>query len=331
MLLGSAGLAAWYFRNHHPHQADALTLYGNIDIRQVQLAFNGSERIAGMLVKEGDVVRKGQLLATLETDRLKHGVALQQAQAAAQRQVLLRLEAGSRPEEISKAEADVEAARIEAQNAESTYRRQKQLVEQHFVAQQQADNARAAADAAQARYRAAQEMLKLVKAGPRREDIAAARASLRATEAAQAVAAKALQDASLYAPDDGVIQQRILEPGDMASPQRPVYTLALTDPIWARVYVEEADLGKLKPGMQAEVSSDSYPGKHYRAWVGYISPTAEFTPKSVETTAVRSSLVYQVRIFVCNSANELRMGMPVTVTLPLGTPAASGVPSCPHS
>jgi membrane fusion protein YbhG len=331
IVLGSSGLAAWHFRNHRDQQADALTLYGNIDIRQVQLAFNGSERIAQMLVKEGDVVRKGQLLATLDTDRLTHSVALQRAQAAAQRQVVLRLEAGSRPEEISKAEADVDAARIEAQNAESTYQREKQLVAQHFVAQQQADNARAAADAAQARYRGAQETLKLVKAGPRKEDIAAARAALRASQAALGVASRALEDAALHAPDDGVIQERILEPGDMASPQRPVYTLALTDPIWARIYVEETDLGKLKPGMQAEVASDSYPGKRYRGWIGYISPTAEFTPKSVETTAVRSSLVYQVRVFICNSANELRMGMPVTVTLPLNAPPASGVSACPHS
>ncbi len=344
MVLGSSGLAAWYSRTHRHAQAHTLTLYGNIDIRQVQLAFNGSERIAQMLVKEGEVVRKGQLLATLDTGRLSHSVALQQAQAAAQRQLLLRLEAGSRPEEISKAEADVEAARIEAQNAEASYQRQQQLVAQHFVAQQQADNARAAADAAQARYRGAQETLKLVKAGPRKEDIAAARAGLRASEAALGVAGKALADAALYAPDDGVIQERILEPGDMASPQRPVYTLALTDPIWARVYVEETDLGKLKPGMPAQVTSDSYPGKQYPAWIGYISPTAEFTPKSVETTAVRSSLGYQVRVFVCNSANELRMGMPVTVTLPLnGTVAASGIAAasgvapadgavgCPHS
>lgn len=331
VVLGLSGLGLWYFRDHRPQQTDALTLYGNIDIRQVQLAFDGSERIASMLVKEGDAVKKGQLLATLDTDRLRHAVALQRAEAAARRHVLLRLEAGSRPEEISKAAADVEAARIEAENAERTYQRQQQLVQEHFVAKQQADNARAAADAAEARYRAAQDALKLVKMGPRKEDIAAARASLRASLAALASAKTALADASLYAPDTGVIQQRILEPGDMASPQRPVYTLALTDPIWARVYVEESALGKLKPGMPADVTTDSYPGKHYHAWVGYISPTAEFTPKSVETTAVRSSLVYQVRVFVCNAHNELRLGMPTTVHIRLDAKAASGAAGCPHS
>lgn len=331
LVLASSGLVVWHFHDRNTTPADALILYGNIDIRQVQLAFDGSERIATMLVKEGDAVKKGQLLATLDTDRLQHAVALQRAQAAAQRHVLQRLKAGSRPEEISKAEADVEAARIEAENAERIYQRQKQLVADHFVAAQQADNARAAADAAEARYRAARDALKLVKLGPRKEDIAAARASLQASLAALASAKTALADASLHAPADGIIQQRILEPGDMASPQRPVYTLALTDPLWARVYVDESSLGKLKPGMPADVTTDSYPGKHYHAWVGYISPTAEFTPKSVETTAVRSSLVYQVRVFVCNSGNELRMGMPATVTIPLKAAATSADTSCPHS
>jgi HlyD family secretion protein len=330
VVLGSSGAAAWYFSSHRTNQADTLTLYGNVDIRQVQLAFNGSERIALMLVKEGDPVRKGQLLATLDRDRLAHNVELQQAQMAAQQQVVSRLVAGSRPEEISKAQADLEAVRIDAKNAESTYQRQKELVEQHFVARQQADNARAAADAAQARYRGQQEALKLVLAGPRKEDIAAARATLQASRAALAVARKALDDASLHAPDNGIIQQRILEPGDMASPQRPVYTLALTDPLWVRVYVQEKDLGRVKPGMRAQVATDSYPDKRYEAWVGYVSPTAEFTPKAVETTELRSSLVYQVRVFVCNAQNELRLGMPATVSVALNAPPAPDGARCEH-
>jgi HlyD family secretion protein len=326
--LGATGAAAWYFSNHRAVSDYALTLYGNVDIRQVQLAFNGSERIARMQVREGEPVKQGQLLATLDTVRLASNVDLQQAQLASQQQVVARLESGSRPEEIRKAQADVEAARIAADNSTHTYQRLQDLVSKHFVAQQQADDALAAADAAQARYQALQETLKLVQMGPRKEDIAAAKAMLKANQAALEVARKALADASLYAPDNGIIQERILEPGDMASPQRPVYTLALTDPIWVRAYVQGPDLGKLKPGMRAEVSTDSFPGKNYRAWVGYISPTAEFTPKSVETTQVRSSLVYQVRIFVCNPQDELRLGMPATVTIPLDQTAVQDTNYC---
>ncbi len=274
--LGAAG--AWYFGSHRTASADTLTLYGNVDIRQVQLAFNGSERIAKMLVKEGDPVTKGQLLATLDTATLQ--------------------------QKVRKAEADSEAARLASVNAASTYQRTRMLVDKHFVAQQQADDARTAADAAQAGFHAAQAGLELTR--------------------------RALADASLYAPDNGVIQERILEPGDMASPQRPVYTLAMTDPLWVRVYVKESDLGKIRPGMRAEVATDSYPNKRYSAWLGYISPTAEFTPKSVETTEVRSSLVYQVRIFVCNPQGELRLGMPATVTIALSQPAATDNEHCPN-
>jgi membrane fusion protein YbhG len=330
LALSAGGAAAWYSRNHHADSASVLTLYGNVDIRQVQLAFNGSERIAQMYVREGDTVRKGQLLAKLDTVRLAHNVDLQEAQLASQQQVVSRLEAGSRPEEISKAQADLEAARLDAENAEISYKRVRELVAQHFVSIQQEDNARTAADAAQAKYHAVQETLKLVQIGPRKEDIAAARAMLKANQAAVEVARKALADASLSAPDNGVIQGRILEPGDMASPQRPVYTLALTDPIWVRAYVQGRDLGKLKPGMRAEIGTDSYPGKRYQAWIGYISPSAEFTPKSVETTEVRSSLVYQIRVFVCNPQDELRLGMPATVTIPLNEPPAPESSRCQH-
>jgi HlyD family secretion protein len=331
VVIGASGAAFWRFGNHGEAGNNKLTLYGNVDIRQVQLAFNGSERIATMQVREGEPVKKGQLLATLDTVRLEGNVDLQQAQLASQRQVVARLEAGSRPEEISKAQAEVEAARIDAENTESNYQRTKKLAEQHFVSAQQVDDARAKSDAAKARYAALQETLKLVQQGPRKEDIAAARAMLKADQAALDVARKALADASLYAPERGIVQERILEPGDMASPQRPVYTLALTDPIWIRAYVQGPDLGKLQQGMRAEVSTDSFPGKKYRAWVGYISPTAEFTPKAVETTEVRSSLVYQVRIFVCNPQGELRMGMPATVTIRLGQPAAQDANHCQDS
>ena len=278
IVLAAAGAAAWYFGNHRTANGDTLTLYGNVDIRQVQLAFNGSERIAQMQVKEGDPVKKGQLLATLDTATLQ--------------------------QKVRKAEADMEASRLTAVNAANTYRRTRMLVDKHFVSQQQADDARTASDAAHAASHAAQAGLELAR--------------------------RALFDATLYAPDNGIIQERILEPGDMASPQRPVYTLAMTDPLWVRVYVKESDLGRILPGMHAEVATDSYPNKRYSAWLGYISPTAEFTPKSVETTEVRSSLVYQVRIFVCNPQGELRLGMPATVTIALGQPVATDNEHCPN-
>jgi HlyD family secretion protein len=151
--------------------------------------------------------------------------------------------------------------------------------------------------------------------GPRSEDIEEARAQLRAQEAQLALSREILNDADLYAPADGVIRNRLLEVGDMASPQKPVLSMALTNPIWVRAYLPEPALGRIAPGTAATVTTDSFPGKQYPGWVGFISPTAEFTPKNVETPDLRTRLVYQVRVYVCNPANELRLGMPATVTI----------------
>ncbi len=140
---------------------------------------------------------------------------------------------------------------------------------------------------------------------------------MEALKAAQALAQRELIDTKLYAPEHGVIQQRILQPGDMASPSVPAFTVALSNPIWVRAYVPETALGKVASGMRAVVKTDSFPGKAYPGWIGYISPTAEFTPKTVETPDLRTKLVYRVRVYVCNPAGELRLGMPVTVEIPL--------------
>jgi len=317
ILLGAiVGGAWWWFREKEQAKPLSLVLHGNVDIRQVELAFNASGRIAQILVHEGDRVTQGQMLAVLDTTRLTSLVAQAQAQVATQRQVVARLKAGSRPEEIAKAAADLEAARVDARNAERSHQRQQELAARHFVAQQQADDAQAASDAAQARLKSAQEAFRLVQLGPRKEDVAAAQATLAANEAALAVAQRDLAEASLLAPAKGIIQNRVLEVGDMASPQKSVLTLSLTEPLWVRAYLSEPDLGRIRVGAAAQVRTDSFPDKRYRAWVGFISPSAEFTPKSVETQEVRTSLVYQVRVYVCAPSEELRLGMPATVEIP---------------
>ncbi len=323
LILIAAATAGYLFlhRSDGNNAGNTLTLHGNVDIRQVQLAFNGSERISDMRLQEGDRVKKGDLLASLDKTRLQHVTDQAAARAAAQQEVVTRLKAGTRLEEIRQLQAEVEAARITAANVERTSHRLTELTTQKLAAQEQADNARAVADAAKAKLRAAKETLRLAEAGPRKEDIAAAEATLKADQAQLALVKRQLSDTDLYAPADGVIQDRLLEPGDMASPQRPVYTLALTDPLWIRAYVGETDLGRIHPGMRATVHTDSFPDKGYDGWVGFISPTAEFTPKSVETREVRTDLVYQVRIFVCNPQNQLRLGMPAVATIDLSQSA----------
>jgi HlyD family secretion protein len=297
-----------------------LTLYGNIDLRQVQLSFNNSERIAAVLVQEGDRVRQGQLLARLDTARLEPQLAQAEAQAAAQLQVVKRLRSGSRPEEIAQARANLQAAQADLTNARQQYERWKSAAEisaGRAVRQQDVDNARTAVQVAEARLAVVQKTLDLAIAGPRREEINENEARLKAFEAHANVLRQQLKDAQLTAPMDAVIRTRVMEPGEMASPQRPVFSLAITDPKWVRAFISEPDLGKTKPGMPAAVVVDSFADRRFEGWIGFISPVAEFTPKTVQTEELRTSLVYEVRVFVKDPADELRLGMPASVYLQL--------------
>jgi HlyD family secretion protein len=297
-----------------------LTLYGDVDLRQVQLSFNNSERIAAVLVQEGDRVRQGQLLARLDTARLEPQLAQAEAQAAAQLQVVKRLRSGSRPEEIAQARANLQAAKADLTNARHQYERWKSAAEisaGRAVRQQDVDNARTAVQVAEARLAVVQKTLDLAIAGPRREEINENEARLKASEAQASVLRQQLKDAQLIAPVDAVIRTRLMEPGEMASPQRPVFSLAITDPKWVRAFISEPDLGKIKPGMPAAIVVDSFPGRRFDGWIGFISPVAEFTPKTVQTEELRTSLVYEVRAFVKDPADELRLGMPASVYLQL--------------
>lgn len=299
-----------------------LELYGNVDLRQVDLAFNNSQRIAEVLVQEGDKVQRGQVLARLDTRRLKPQVAEAAAQAAAQREIVTRLHNGSRPEEIAQAKANLTSAKADAANARTQYKRLELLASQSSggaVSEQDVDNAKAALEVADARVLVAQAALDLAIAGPRKEEVAEAEARLQAQEAQLDYLEQELADADLAAPVDATVRTRIMEPGEMASPQRPVFQLAITDPKWIRAYVSEQDLGKVRPGMTAAAGVDSFPDRRFEGWVGFISPVAEFTPKPVETQELRTSLVYEVRVFVKDPDNELRLGMPATVYLTLGS------------
>ncbi len=278
VLAAAAGGAWWYAQRNGA--TPELALSGNVDLRQVSLAFNGNDRIAAVLVEEGDRVTKGQILAHLDTSRLEPQVAQAEAQVAAQRAAVERLRNGSRPEEIAQARANLGSAKADALNARKQYERKKSLLDKNAGSQQDADTAKAVADVADARVEVNQKALDLSIAGPRSEDIAQAEAQLRGNEAQLAYLRQQLADAELKAPVDGVVRSRLMEPGEMASPQRPVFSLAIIDPKWVRAYVSERNLGKVRSGMQASVAVDSFPGRRFDGWVGFMSPVAEFTPKS---------------------------------------------------
>ena len=312
------GIGGWlYFDGFRSQGAAFLTLYGNIDIREIRAAFNNNGPVTRMFVQEGDRVRKGQLIAEIDDTRYKAALEQAKGQMRNQQQVLARMLAGSRPEEIAQAKATMEALRITYQNNEISYRRAAALAQTGVGTVQRRDDAKAAFDAARQQYEAAHQAYILAVKGPRAEDIAAQRGAYEAAQGAVALDKRALADSRLYAPADGIIENRILEPGDMASPSTPVVTIALTNPLWVRAYVPETKLGKVALGMHASVTTDSFPGQKYRGWLGYLSPVAEFTPKTVESPELRTRLVYQLRVYVCNPSAELRLGMPATVTIDL--------------
>jgi HlyD family secretion protein len=319
LVAGLAAFLVWRF-TRPAKPADELQLFGNVDLRQVELAFNNNERIAAVLVQEGDHVRAGQVLARLDESRLRPQVEQAEAQVAAQRAVVERFHNGSRPEEIAQGKANVAAAEADAVNFRAQFDRVQTLAASsagRAISRQELDNAKAALDAAEAKLLVNRRALDLLLAGPRKEDTAQAEAQLRADEAQLAFLRRQLADCTLVAPLDAVVRSRLLEPGDMGSPTRSVLTLAILNPKWVRAYVSGPDLGRVHPGMPAFVTADSFPGRRFEGWVGFISSVAEFTPKPVQTEELRTKLVYEVRIFVRDPSDDLRLGMPATVHLEL--------------
>jgi len=323
--------AALYFFNDGSEDGDDghLTLYGNVDLREVALSFMVQDRIVEEGVDEGAVVESGQLLARLDPVRFQAQVDQLKGELEQSKQKLAALVHGTRPQEIKKARADVSAAEANVIEAQTTYERKLRLVKSSAASQQDVDDALGHLGVTRAAMNAANETLSLALEGPREEDIAAARAAVQELEAALVKAEKDLSDTHLLAPAAGVIRSRVLEPGDIGGPTRPVFTLAKLEPVWIRAYLPESDLGRVSEGMAATISSDSYPGKRYPGWVGYISPSAEFTPKNVETPTLRTRLVYQVWVYACNPNRELRLGMPATVVIDLTNKATnSGQGGC---
>ena len=323
-LLIVLALGAWAWMQQRGKADDsALVLYGNVDIRQIALAFDGSGRVAQMAVEEGDTVKAGQVLATLDTRTLALQAEQAQAQIGVQQQNLLRLKNGSRPQELAQAKSAYTAAQADAERARKDLARLQGIAantDNRGVSAQELDRAKAAAQIAEAQAAQKRDALQLTEIGPRKEDIAAAEAQLQALQAQLALLQHQVSQGQLLAPSSAVVRSRLLEPGDMATPQKPVYALAITEPKWVRVYVSEPDLGKIRPGQAARVITDSAPGQPIAGKIGYISSVAEFTPKSVQTEELRTSLVYEVRVIVDDKGNALRLGQPATVTLETGRP-----------
>ncbi len=304
--------AGWLWVQRGDRNDNTLRLYGNVDIREVQLAFRQSGRVTQMHFDEGDHVEKGARMAVLDAQPFEEALAAADASVGVSRAELDKLHRGLRPQEIAQTQEALNQALAVAREAERNFDRQNQLLTSGATSQKAADAARAARDQAVATVNAARAAHSQAMEGFRKEDIAAGQARLAAAQAARAQAATALADTALLAPSTGTVIARVREPGSMVVSQSPIYSVSLDTPVYVRAYIGEPDLGRIAPGMRVRVHSDSS-DKTYQGQIGFISPRAEFTPKTVETTDLRTDLVYRLRIVVTDADAALRQGMPVTI------------------
>ena len=302
---------------------------GQVEATEVQVAPEVGGRVLDIPVVEGNRAAKGDVVARLDTRDVD--LALQRAQAdraAADAQLRL-LQAGSRPEDIRQAEAqamaaasEVTAAQSDLAAAEKDLQRFEQLLQSHSGSQKQRDDAATRRDvardrlaSARSRADAAREGAARLRAGARREEIDAARARVAAVEAQIAALEKNKTDATVLAPIDGIVTERLLDPGEMAAPRAPIVVLTDLDHAWAEVFVDEPQVPRLKLGQPATVLTDA--GGSIAGTISFISSKAEFTPRNVQTAEDRSKLVYRVKIAVDNRQGVLKQGMPVEAEIPL--------------
>ena len=323
VLLTAGAAAAFGIVKWHAYQTglrqrseQVLTLYGNVEIRRVNLGFRTSGRIEKIAFEEGDSVHKGDRIAVLDKAPAEAGLASAEARLASAEANLARLENGDRPQEIEQAKARLQELRATLAFAEVDYERNKSLAVSGGTSISERDKSLSVRDETAAKILQAEENLSLLEEGYRKEDIAAARAQKAEAESELARAKITLADTELVSPSDGILLNRIEETGAVIQASQTVAILSLNTDVWIYVYIDESDLGKLSPGAEVRILTDSS-DKVYTGQIGYISPEAEFTPKNVETEKLRTDLVYRVRIIANDPDNGLRQGMPVTVVIPL--------------
>ncbi|MDF3826320.1 MULTISPECIES: secretion protein HlyD [unclassified Pseudocitrobacter] len=310
VLIVAAISGTWWYQSR---QDNGLTLYGNVDIRTVNMSFRVGGRLQSLTVDEGDAIKAGQTLGQL--DKAPYENALMQAKAnvsTAQAQYDLMM-AGYRAEEIAQAAAAVKQAQAAYDYAQNFYARQQGLWKSRTISANDLENARSSRDQALATLKSTQDKLSQYRAGNRPQEIAQAKANLEQAQAQLAQSTLDLHDTTLVAPSDGTLLTRAVEPGSMLNAGSTALTLSLTRPVWVRAYVDEKNLNQAQPGREILLYTDGRPDKPYHGKIGFVSPTAEFTPKTVETPDLRTDLVYRLRIIVTDADDTLRQGMPVTL------------------
>ncbi|MDN5125565.1 HlyD family efflux transporter periplasmic adaptor subunit [Aliarcobacter butzleri] len=291
-----------------------LTFYGNIDTRTVNVGFRFLGKIENITKDEGEIVKKDEVLVKLDTASLEKSLEELNEKIFASKLELSKLQTGYRQEEILEAKAAMEEAIENLNKTKDTYNRQANLFktkstsEENFtISQLNYKQALATLDKAKALY-------ELRKNGYRDEDIKIQESNLKSLEIQAEKLKIDLNDSIIKAPVDGVILTRFKEIGAITNAGESILEIAKTDEFWVRAYIDEKNLGNIKPGLKMSIQTDSR-SENYEGVIGFISPVAEFTPKNIETQELRADLVYSFRVIVKNPDDKIRQGMPVTLKI----------------
>lgn len=296
--------------------AERLPASGTVEATDAALGFQLPGRIATIRVNEGDRVKVGDTLATLDRHELTARSEQARAQVAAALATLAEMERGSRTEELAQARAVDSAAAARLADAERDVTRVTQLLTGGAASQEAMDKARLNLEVVRSQREQAAQQLRMVQTGPRAERIAAQRAVVASAEATARQVVAQIAHTVIVAPFEGVVTVRQRQPGEIVAPGSPVVTIANFADRWVRIYVSEARLGAVAIGAPATITTDTYKGREYTGTVSFIAGEAEFTPRNVQTTEERVKLVYAVKVRITgDSALALKPGMPADVVL----------------
>lgn len=308
---------------------------GTVEATDAQLGFAAGGRIIWIGPHEGDTIRAGDVLATLDTAQAAARLAQARGQLSAARAQLLELERGSRAEEVTQARAAAQAALRSRDEAQQDLDRARRLADSNVVSRQSLDRAQTAYDVASSRYDQAAAQLTLLEQGPRRERIASQRAQVEAAAAQVEAAHAALDDMLLRSAFNGLVTVRNREPGETVGAGAPVLTIINPDDRWVRIYVPENRIGAVRLGEPASITSDTYPDQHFAGEVIHVASEAEFTPRNVQTQEERVKLVYAVKVrILSDTVMVLKPGTPADVALQesgTGSRASGPPPARPDS
>ncbi len=320
LVVAAIGGALFYFFTRERGAGEPfIRVSGNIEATEADVGFKIPGRIVSRFYEEGDWVEKGKVLAKLDDEDLRQRLDLARATLMSAQARLSKLLAGSRPQELKEAEANLHQAQFDLGNKEIQYERMKALLERRVISKEAFDNAETSYKVAKAALQIATENYQLVKEGPRREDIEDARAQVDQARVSLKLAETQLSYAVLYCPISGIVLVKSSEIGEVVNPGTSVLTLADVDHVWLKAYISETDLGKVKWGQEVIVTTDLHPKKEYKGRISFISSQAEFTPKQIQTEKERVTLVYRIKIDIPNPDRELKPGMPADARILLAS------------